>query len=139
MKLRNMAFTWMGLIGLGLAVGLMSPSESLAADDPPKFVGTWTWKWKDGEGETHRHVLEVEGEPSKLAARERFDDSQPVKAESLKVDGKKVTFIVVRGERRAEYSGKFDGPDTINGKVTVQVNGQPEEFGWTATRETTKP
>jgi hypothetical protein len=139
MKSRRSTLAWIGLISLGLGCPMLMSSEARAADDPPKLVGTWTWKWKDAEGETHRHVLEVEGEPAKLAATERFDELQPVKAESLKVDGQKVTFVVVRGERRAEYSGKFDGPDTINGKVTVQTNGQPEEFGWTATRETKNP
>lgn len=121
-----------------LAAGL---APAFAADPKPAaspLAGTWTWKWQDEKGDTHRHVLEVEGAGSKVAAREEFDDMPAVKVEDLKLEGKSVRFTVRRGERRTEYKGKLEGDDTINGKVTVLVDGQNNEFGWTATRKPVK-
>jgi hypothetical protein len=123
------------VLGLGLPAALDDDK-----DKAPDLAGTWTWEWKDGQGETHRHVLEVEGKGSTLSARERFDDQEAVKVSDLKQDGKKVTFSVLRGDRRASYSGTVETADTINGKVTVSTEGgQPNEYGWTARREPTKP
>jgi hypothetical protein len=121
-----------------LGVGLLLVLAPLAVADEPDadLAGTWTWSWKDGQGETHRHVLEVEGRGKTLSARERFDDQEPVKVADLKVVGKKVNFTVIRGDRRASYSGTMTKPDTINGKVLVAgANNQASEFGWTAKRE----
>ena len=70
------------------------------------------------------------------SARERFDDLEAVKVEDFKVDGKKVTFSVKRGDRRAAYSGTVGDGDTINGMVTVTVAEDPaSEFTWTAKRK----
>jgi hypothetical protein len=124
------------IAGIVLAAGFVSAGASAADID---IAGTWTWQWKDAQNVTHRHVLEVEGKGNKLAARERFDDLDPVKVTDLKVTGKKVTFSVLRGDRRSAYSGSLSGADTINGNVTVSVEGGDEaEYGWTATREPVK-
>lgn len=123
---------------LGVMLGVMISAPSLAPaapEDPPKLSGTWTWKWKDAQGETHRHVLEVEGVGDKLAARERFDDNAAIKVDDLKLDGKTISFVVNRDKRRSRYKGTVASADTINGMVSVVVDGQESEFGWTATRE----
>ena len=125
------------LIGFALGAALLGPVAPTRADDaPPKLAGTWTWKWKDGQGETHRHTLEVEGEGDKMVARERFDDEPAVKASKIKLDGKKLTLVVERKDRRSSYTGTITNDETINGTVIVTNEGQPaNEFGWTATRE----
>ena len=124
----------------GLALLLAPPllsTPALAADEAPaKLEGTWTWEWKDGEGTTHHHKLVVEGVGASASARERFDDLEAVKVEDFKVAGKKVTFSVKRGDRRAAYSGTAGDGDTINGMVTVTVAEDPaSEFTWTAKRK----
>ena len=48
--------------------------------------------------------------------------------------GEEVFFIVERTPRTAEYKGKLIGGKTINGVVNVAVNGQAQEFQWTAER-----
>ncbi len=116
-------------------MGLFSGSRAPAAADPPKLAGTWTWKWKDAQGETHRHILEVEGSGDKMTARERYDDEAAIKADDLKLDGKTVTFSVRRGGRLSTYKGTVASPETINGHVTVTIDGMESEFGWTAARE----
>src|SRR5262245_25136465 len=124
------------LRGLMSGVVLILVGLAEAPDDAPNLAGTWTWKWKDAQGETHRHVLEIEGKGAKLAARERFDDEKPVKINDLKVVDKKVSFSVLRGDRRAFYSGTIDDADTINGKVSVsEQGGQSMDFGWTDVRK----
>jgi hypothetical protein len=117
-----------------LRIGMLFASASPHADSD--LSGAWTWKWKDAQNEIHRHVLEIESARDKLAARERYDDMDPVKVTDLKVDGKRVTFSVLRDKRRSAYSGTLDKFDTINGKVVVTVEGgDSNEFGWTATKE----
>jgi hypothetical protein len=126
--------SWTALL---LTVGLWVPSSSPGQKpDVSTLAGTWTWSWKDPEGKTHKHVLEVEGVDRALAAREIFDEEQPVKATGLTFDGKTVKFTVVRGERRADYTGKLDGKDKINGTVTTTTtaSGQTNEFVWKAER-----
>lgn len=118
---------------LGVALALASARSATAAG-PDALAGTWTWTWKDGEGKTHKHVLDVESAAGKLAARERFDDQDPIKVDDLKLTGDEVFFSVKRGDRMAEYKGKLVGGKTINGVVNVAVNGQPQEFQWTAER-----
>ena len=128
-------------LGLVLGAVLLLPCAPIAGgaaadDEPPKLAGTWTWKWKDAEGETHRHKLEVEGEGEKMIAREQYDDEKSIKVEKIKLDGKKITIAVDRGSRRSLYVGTVASGDTINGTVTVTIQGQPaSEFGWTASRE----
>lgn len=123
-------------LGALLVVPFLAGTRATAADDPPKLAGTWTWKWKDAQGETHRHTLEVEGEGAKMVAREKYDDEPSIKVDKIKVDGKKVTIAVERKDRRSVYVGTVASADTINGLVTVTVEGSPaSEFGWTATRE----
>lgn len=117
------------------AAALLGSGSALRADEPPKLDGTWTWTWKDPQGATHRHVLEVEGVGKKLAARERFDALPPVPASGLKLDGKNIQFTVVRGDKRADYRGVLDDPDTINGKVSIKQDGDLNEYLWKATRE----
>ena len=123
-------------LGLGLLLGMpLILLASAGADDAPPLAGTWEWEWKDGQGTTHRHVLEVEGVGKALAARERFDDLEPVKVDDLDVRGKQVRFVVKRGDRRSEYAGTLDGPNTLNGKVSVTAaDNQPNAFTWTARR-----
>lgn len=123
--------------GIALLVFSGSPYAALATE--PDIAGTWTWKWKDAQNETHRHVLEVKGQGATLSARERFDDQEAVKVTDLKIKGKKVTFTVLRGNRRSAYSGELASEKTINGDVTVTVEGEPaNEYGWTASREPVK-
>ena len=126
-------------LGALLALPLLAAAPAPAADDPPKLAGTWTWKWKDGQGETHRHVLEIEGEGDKMVAMERFDDEKAIKASKVKVDGKKVSIVVERKDRRSVYTGTVANAETINGTVNVTDEGQPSsEYGWTATKEAGK-
>lgn len=121
---------------LAVALLLAAPWAAPArADDAAKLVGTWTWSWKGPDGTTHKHVLDVEGAGEKLAARERFDDLEAVKVNDLKVEGQKVSFSVLRGKRRSEYNGKFDGADTLDGKVLVEDDGHSNEYTWTAKRD----
>jgi hypothetical protein len=119
-----------------LSAAVLAWGTGLRADEPPDVTGTWTWTWKDPQGETHRHVLEVEGVGTKLAAVERFDDLSPVKVSELKLAGKNIAFTVVRGAKRAEYKGVVAdaNPDTMSGKVTITTENQPTEFLWNAKR-----
>ena len=124
------------ILGTLLVVPFLPSHQARADDEPPKLAGTWTWKWKDALGETHNHTLEVEGEGNKMVARERYDKESAIKVDKIKLDGKKVTIAVTRGERHSLYVGTVANAETINGLVTVNVEGQPvSEFGWTASRE----
>ena len=80
----------------------------------------------------HKHVFDIESVGGKLTARERFDDAESVKVDDLKLKDKEVHFSVARGNRRAEYDGKLVGEKTINGLVNVVVDGQADEYQWTA-------
>lgn len=124
-------------VSLAVLGGLIfSFSATARAEKVPKLAGNWTWTWKDAAGETHRHVLEVEGLGTKIAARERFDDHPAVRVADLKLVGKKVRFSVVRDSRKAEYDGVVaDDLSAINGTVTVTKDGQADEFPWKATPE----
>ncbi len=106
--------------------------------DVSGMAGTWSWSWKDAEGNEHRHVLDIEGVDTKLAARERVDDLPPVRINDLKLADKRVRFSVVRGKNRADYSGVWADTNTINGTVTVTAEGQSKENVWKATRQDKK-
>jgi hypothetical protein len=124
----------LGLLALWPALSGKLPAQSADATEP-KLAGTWTWTWKDAGGQTHRHTMEVEGVGAKLAAREIFDREPSVRVENLKLDGKAVRFRVVRGPRKAEYSGKVGDADHINGTVTVTAgDGVAVENVWKAER-----
>ncbi len=115
---------------------LIGPALAGAADEPPKLAGTWTWKWKDAQGETHRHILEVEGAGTKMTATERYDDQKGIKADDLRLDGKTITFSVKRDGKLSAYKGTVASAETINGHVTVTMDGMETEFGWTASKDT---
>ena len=124
------------ILGALLICPMLFIDRAQADDQVLKLAGTWTWKWKDAQGETHQHTLEVEGEGKKMVARERYDDEKSIKVDKIELDGEKVTIAVTRGERHSVYVGKIADADTINGLVTVNIEGQPvSEFGWTAKRE----
>lgn len=106
--------------------------------DVSGLAGSWSWSWKDAEGNEHRHVLDIEGVDTKLAARERMDDLPPIRVSDLKLADKKVRFSVVRGKNRADYSGVWADPNRINGTVTVTTEGQSKENVWEATRRDKK-
>src|SRR5262245_27382577 len=113
-RLRLLAYA---LVGGGLVLGGPAAGRSRAAD-VAKLAGNWTWTWNDPAGDTHRHILEVEGLADKLAARERFDDQPAARVTDLSLDGRKVKFTVIRGKRRADYSGVVSSDNsTINGTV----------------------
>lgn len=121
-------------------VSMVAVSNALLAQttksksEVPKLAGTWTWTWKDREGTTHRHVMEVEGTGTKVAARETFDDQEQVRVSDLKLDGNSVRFTVVRDGRKADYSGKVADADHINGTVTTKTGDDSNEFPWKAER-----
>lgn len=123
--------SWLIAFMLGLAV-TWTPASGLS---PADLVGTWTWSWKDGQGTMHKHVLKVEKTGGKLMATETFDDQPAVNAAELKVEGKKVSFSVLREKRTSTYSGNFASDDTINGTASVDADGQVNEYAWTAKRE----
>jgi hypothetical protein len=128
------------VLGFLVAAAVSGGGHSSAqSPDTPKLAGTWTWTWKDRLGETHKHVLEVEGVGSKLAARELFDDEAPARASNLTLEGSAVRFTVVRDNRRADYSGKVADADHINGTVTITSDGQAQEFVWKAERRKDVP
>jgi hypothetical protein len=128
---------WIPFLSLTLLMVAAPSSDTTvrAADDIPKLAGNWTWSWKGPAGETHRHLLEVEGIGTKLAARERFDDLESVPVRDLQLVGKSLRFSVVRGDRRADYSGIVADRDTINGIVKVTVMDETTEFPWEAARK----
>jgi hypothetical protein len=113
---------------------LIGPALAASADEPKSVAGTWTWTWKDGEGKTHKHVLDLEAAGGKLTGRERFDDLDSVKVDDLKLRDGELTFVVTRGPRRSEYTGKLVGTKVINGQVNVAIQGQSTEYQWTAER-----
>jgi hypothetical protein len=121
------------MVAAALTLAVAEPGSARPAG-PDDLVGTWTWTWKDGEGKTHKHILDVESSGGKLAARERFDDQAAVKVDDLKLTGDEVFFSAKREGRMAEYKGKLLAGKTINGVVNVAVNGQDQEFQWTAER-----
>ena len=120
-------------IGIAL-LALAGCAANARAEDPVDVAGTWSWSWKDGEGKTHKHVLDIESAAGKLSGRERFDDAESVKVDDIKLLDGSITFSVTRGPRRSDYKGKVAGPKTINGVVNVVVDGQANEFPWTAER-----
>ena len=127
------------LLALCAASCLVAGSGRLAGGaDVSGLAGTWSWSWKDAEGMEHRHVLDIEGVDTKLAARERLDDLPPVRVNDLKLADKRVRFSVVRGKNRADYSGVWADTNTINGTVTVTTEGQSKEHVWKATRRDKK-
>ena len=127
------------LLALCVASCLAAGSGRLARGaDVSGLAGTWSWSWKDSEGKEHRHVLDIEGVDTKLAARERLDDLPPVRVSDLKLADKRVRFSVVRGKNRADYSGVLADPNTINGTVTATREGQSKENVWKATRRDKK-
>lgn len=132
--------------GFRFALAILAASSLTAAGrstaettEPTKLAGTWVWTWKDRIGETHKHILEVEGVGTELAARELFDDQPSVKVGNLTYDGASVRFTVVRDKRTAQYIGKVVDSDHIDGRVTVTSDGQSEEFGWKAERRKALP
>ncbi len=125
-----------GLVALALALPWVGPRAP--AEDSSKLVGSWSWSYKDAQSVEHKHVLEVESAKGKLSAQEKRDGDEPVKVTDLKIDGKTVTFSVMRDKVRTAYRGSLDSDDTINGMVTVTVDNQPNEFGWTAKKEAVK-
>ena len=110
-----------------------------SAEDAPKLAGTWTWTWTGPSSDEHRCILEVEGAGDKVAAREIYDDQQPVKVTDLKLDGRSIKFTVVRGGRRSDYNGKIADDDHINGTVLVTTGGNANEFVWKAERRKDVP
>lgn len=127
------------LLTLCAAYCLVAGSGRLARGaDVSGLAGTWSWSWKDAEGKEHRHVLDIEGVDTKLAARERLDDLPPVRVSDLKLADKRVRFSVVRDKNRADYSGVWADSNTINGTVTVTTEGQSKENVWKATRRDKK-
>jgi hypothetical protein len=122
-----------------LAAAILPVVNASTGDDTPKLAGTWTWTWKDQLGNTHLHRLEVEGNGPTLSAREVFDDESPVPARDLKFENGTLRFTVVRGERRAEYTGKLPDPDHIQGTVAVTTEGNTASFEWNAERRTPAP
>jgi hypothetical protein len=132
----------LGLLAAAAVVFAANSRQSAQAQSPtvPGLAGAWTWTWKDHNGQTHRHVLQVEGLDTKLAARETFDDEPPVRAETLKFKDKTLRFTVTRGPRRAEYTGKLSDPDHLNGTVVVTTGeGQATEHVWKAERRKDLP
>jgi hypothetical protein len=122
-------------LALVVATLMSTAGRSLAqTPEPPKLAGTWTWSWNDRLGEVHRHILEVEGVGTKLAARELFDDLPAVKVSNLTLNGTSIRFTVVRDARKADYNGKVADADHINGTVTVNTGEGSQEFGWKAER-----
>jgi hypothetical protein len=117
---------------------VVGPGRLAIGADVSGLAGTWTWSWKDAEGMEHRHVLDIEGVDTKLAARERRDDLPPVRVNDLKLTDKRVRFSVVRGNSRADYSGVWADANTLNGTVTVTIEGQSTEHVWKATRSDKK-
>ena len=77
----------------------------------------------------------MEGLGAKLAAREQFDDLEPVPARDLRLDGKSLRFTIIRGDRRADYHGIVADRDTINGTVKVTAMGETTENRWEASRK----
>lgn len=125
-----------GLLAAVAGAGSVEASPQAEHD----LAGRWTWKWTDAEGNVHRHVMVVEGQPDKYAAKERRDDLEPVEVESLAIQRGEVSFSVPRGDTRATYTGRFADPNTINGEVRIQgPNNRVEEFGWTAERVLGEP
>jgi hypothetical protein len=118
---------------------LLVTATALADDAPeekPKFVGDWAWSWKDADGTMQRRVLKItEGAKKKLVAEELMnDDESPVKVDNLVVDGKAISFDVTRDKKLARYKGTYKGKNAIDGLVYVTVEGQANEFAWTAKR-----
>jgi hypothetical protein len=122
---------WVVCLAPLLIAGTGSPARGA---DVSGLAGAWTWSWKDAAGEEHRHVLDIEGIDTKLAARERVDDLPPVRVKDLKLKDKRVSFSVIRGKNRADYLGVWADSDTINGTVTVTTEGQSKEHVWKAKR-----
>lgn len=125
------------MFAVGVLVFIAGASVS-QADDADALVGSWSWSWKDASEVTHKHVLVVEGSGDKLAARELYDNDEPIKVTDLKRSGNKVTFSVLRGKRRSAYTGTIKAKDLIEGIVNVTTDGQANEFGWEARREPKK-
>jgi hypothetical protein len=124
----------LGLLFL-MACGALLVKTADAADELPKVAGNWTWSWKDPSGVTHRHLLEVEGLGARIAARERFDDLEPVKVLDIRLSGKTIHFTVARGDYRSDYDGVVADPDTINGTVKITTKGETVEYPWSSTRK----
>lgn len=126
------------LIVTAAPVALRLPAQA-QTQEVSKIAGAWTWTWKDRVGNTHRHVMEVEGTGTKLAAREIFDEQLPVRVTNLTLDGAAIKFTVVRGETKSEYKGKVADKDHMNGKVLVSTGGEATEFVWKAERRKEVP
>lgn len=123
---------------LSLTAFILIPAPA-PVDEPkvgvaPDLTGSWTWTWKDAQGQTHKHVMNVEGEGAKSAAREVFDDQEPVKVGAFAFEDNLIKFRITRGKRQADYRGKLKDHDHLNGTVLITSEGQTEEFPWSAVR-----
>ena len=117
-----------------IALFLAFLSAPLLAEETAELKGTWMWTWKDSEMKMHKHVLDIDEAGGKLTARERFDGEDSVPVDDLMRKGDEVSFVVTRGERRAEYKGKVIDGKSINGTVIVTIKAQPNSYQWTAER-----
>lgn len=122
-----------------IAAGFATVSQE-APRTASDLTGSWTWSWKDADGNTHRHLLVIEGEPGNQVGREKLDELEPTEVQELGLKNDVVSFAVVRGETRAEYTGKFADGDTINGEVRIlRPSNRVDVFGWTAQRVKSTP
>lgn len=78
--------------------------------------------------------MEVEGVGAKSSARERSNSLSPVRIRDPKLDGKKRRFHRRPRLEARRLPRRRGQPGTINGKISVTLEGQTTDYVWGANR-----
>ena len=120
------------------AAALVLVFAALAYAADATATGKWTWTAKFGDNEVQQSVeLKQDGEKLTGTFMGRNNSKSEVKDGKIDKDGN-LSFVVVREvngqEIKLNFSGKLKDPDTIEGKIKVNFNGEDRETDWKATR-----
>ena len=99
-------------------------------------AGTWTWERTRGE-RTYTSTLKFEVKDGKLTGTYKGGRGEPVKIESPKLDGDKISFQVTRAFRDRKFTTKYQGKvsgDRITGTRTFTRDGETQSREWEAKR-----
>lgn len=110
--------------------------------DASKADGTWKWTFTMSDGGKIEPSVRLKREGDALTGTTRFRSAPPVAIQDGKIDGERVSWIVVResGGRKVttRYEGKIKG-DTIKGSISSDWAGETRTYPWEAKRSSATP